>query len=452
MLINADQLDTSPPEWLADGIIPLVGAGFVYGKRHWGKSLVVDQELGLDVANGEDFFGHKVKKGSVVVCLGEGLYDAGVRKQARLAREQQDRNTEAARIAAEQGYEAAGQWMAEQPPYTDESLFIITEPFTLPFGPGAGGEMHPSLRQVITQLKQIPDLQLVVLDSFADFADGLSISNDTSASRAIKGLKAMVRELDCCVIAVAHPTEDGKKMLGAGRLGNAADFVIRIEPDEGTAPGEPQTASLVCEKNKYGPKFEPFGYRIEPAAWFEPARDEETGELIEGADPVLITSATVRPHDDEKGQGTGLRLPGAASTYQPEPLPALTAVPEDKPRKRNGIRPRPQAFRATGIQQAAAQPQRTAESAPAQPPADERERDRLVSALISGSCDDCGAGPGVTCNPHVAGGGLVHLDSGPLVVAHISRISDAFQQLSAADRELFLAQFKAGNAPAGLAA
>jgi AAA domain len=336
MLIRAADLDTSAPEWLADGMIPRVGVGFVYGKSYWGKSLMVDGELALAVANGTPFFNNATIQGDVIVCLGEGLYDAGARKQARLAREQQDRLDFAAQIAVGVGEDAAKAWLDEQPPYTDDHLLIWPDRFTIPFtriGSDGEGEPTRSLQRFINAASRMKDLELVVIDAISDFTGGLSISNDTSANRLMLGMKEISRQLNCCVIAVAHPTADDKKMLGAGRLFNAADFVIKIEPDENNAPGNPQSVAVISEKNKYGPKFAPTGYIIEPCQWMEPVLDyqgNQTGEM------ALIKSATIRQNDDDV-QGAPVLSKRVAKQIKRD-LPKLMPADDGRRKKRSGIK------------------------------------------------------------------------------------------------------------------
>jgi AAA domain len=335
MLIEASNAEIAPVESLADGMIPRVGAGFVYGKSYWGKSLLINGELALAVANGTEFFGRKTIKGSVIVALGEGAYDATIRKQARLKREEQDRLDRAAEIGVKEGMDAARAWLESLPPYTDEKLNFWPDPFTVPvtrIGNDGEGAITSSLQRFINSAKQIKDLELVVLDSLSDFSGGLSISNDTSANRMILGLKEMVRQLNCCVICVAHPTADGKKMIGAERLFNAADFVIKIEPDENNAPDMPQSASILCQKYKYGPKFAPTGYTIEPHAWWQPEFDEDdepTGKV------TLVSSATVRQREGEqKIYNAPVDLTDDIEPYE------LITPPSDRPVKRSGMKRR----------------------------------------------------------------------------------------------------------------
>jgi hypothetical protein len=282
-LVKAYDLDTSPPEFLVEDIIPFTGIGFIWGESRVGKSLLTNGELALAITNGAEFFGKKTVQSSVAICLGEGLYDAGVRKLARLAREQQDRLEIAEQLLrAKNDVDKVSRWFEELPEYTDDNLYFMTEPFVLPLD--NGGEKTSSLRSAMSSLKQIPDLGIVILDSLADFTPSLSISNDASANRIVQGMKMMARELDCVVLAVAHPLRDNSRMLGAGRLFNSSDFVIKIEAEGAVGTG----ATVSCEKNKYGRPFEPFGYTIESCAW----EDEESGAIVE--------TATVRSRQEQE--------------------------------------------------------------------------------------------------------------------------------------------------------
>jgi hypothetical protein len=324
-------LDTSPPEWTVDEIIPRVGFGILHGPSYSGKSLVADNELALAIANGAPFFGKATVTGCTVVALGEGLYDAGVRLEARLARQARDDDALVERGANDEEREAI---RAAIPPYTSERVFIIDSPFTIPVT--QQGEPSESMAHVIAQLRVIPDLELLVIDALSDFSGGLSISNDASANRYVLGLKMLVRELDCVVLVVAHNTVDNKKMIGAQRFFNAADFDIKVTPDD-NAPGDLKTATMTCKKAKYGPEFEPISYQIEPLQW-EQALEVEDGEESENGEPEMVTvrSATVRHQADEQALGaSALRLPGQGRAPNRE-LPEVSDVP--RMRKRHGVR------------------------------------------------------------------------------------------------------------------
>jgi hypothetical protein len=300
-LVRAGALDTTAPEWLVEGIIPITGTGFIWGESRWGKSLLVNGELALAIANGTEFFGRPTVQGSVAICLGEGVYDAGLRKQARLALEQSERLAVKTGLEEQFGEESAQEWLDSQPPYTDDNLFFLTEPFALPLD-NKGVPTH-GLTTALDSMRQIQNLSLIILDSLGDFTPGLAITNDASANRAVQGMKLLARELEAVVLAVAHPVRDGSRMLGAGRLFNSADFVMKVEPDSGsTQYTDVRSATVYCEKNKYGKPFEPFSYFINPVSWM----DEDGG---------LIQTATIMSnveYDDVE-----------QVTQEPKPIPTL---------------------------------------------------------------------------------------------------------------------------------
>jgi AAA domain len=331
MLIDADQLDTSLPEWLVEDMIPRVGVGFWYGHRYTGKSLAVDVELALAIANGVPFFGREVVQGKVIVGLGEGLLDAGVRKQVRLEREKQDRVARAAQIAVNEGDEVAKAWLDAQPPYVDSNLKYLTKPFALATVRDDGeAEISKSLRAFIARAKKIKDLELVILDSLSDFTGTISISNDTSANRIMQGLKMLASELNCFVLCVAHPTEKGDKMIGAGRLGNGADFIAKSTPEGKNGEGR-EISTVTCEKNKYGGRFEPFSYEVEKYKWYEPIVDEfgdPTGEA------KLASSATIRQLDVDDSPRDENKVIALDEDYEPF---SPVNINDGRPRKRSGI-------------------------------------------------------------------------------------------------------------------
>ena len=251
---------------------------------------------------------------------------ATVRKVARLAREQSDRVAYAAQIAVAHGDDVAKAWLSQQKPYTDDNLKYDVTPFTVPVMRADGeGEITTSLQGFINRAAKYPNLELVVLDSISDYTGGLSILNDTSANRLMLGLKWLARELECCIVCVAHPTEKGDKMLGAGRLGNAADFVIRSTPERSKTRDGEDVSTVTCEKNKYGGRFTPFSYKVEKHSWSQPVLDYQDNPTDEMVD---VESATIRSLDDEKHSLRPMR--------RKMPLPTLMTA-SGPPRKRNGL-------------------------------------------------------------------------------------------------------------------
>jgi hypothetical protein len=415
-LIRAEQLDTSPVGQLVEGMTPDLGCGFLYGPSYLGKTLIALQELALAVANGTPFLGHGTTRGIVAYLFGEGLTDAGVRLKARRVREQYDRQQRAREIARAQGQPAAGEWLASLPPYTDANLLIMPRGFEVPFSPQLALGAPPELRRAVTEISTgaaalaeeagEPDLALglVVLDAAADFTS-LSLNNDTSANRFMHGLKWVSEKLDCFVLAIAHPAEKNAKTMSlpGTRLKNSSDWVARIEPDlEASADGTP-SATIIAEKVKSGGLFDPVGYVIEKIQWKEP--DPETGGMR------LVRSATIRARETPGLPDMRPDLRQAAQEQYPELLPQAEPVPE-KPRKRNGIKPRT----ACQLIRPAA-PSDRSEQAP-EPAAGPESLD---ARLLSVTCPVCQAGPGTSCT---AGGSAVDylvLGARPLVTCHIDR-------------------------------
>jgi hypothetical protein len=276
-IIHFSDMDSTPPRYLVEGMIPEgPSIGFVWGPSRAGKSLLVNVELALAVVNGADFAGRKTSEGSVAIVFGEGKYDAGIREQARLARGYADRE----RVASNLQEPERSKWLEENPEWHDDGLFAITAPFELPLS--SHGEPTLDLKVVIAQLKMIPNLKLVILDALSDFTN-LSISNDTSANRVVQGMKMLARELECVVLAIAHPNYNDKRMRGP-RLFNAADFVVRIMPDD----DESGLATVVCEKLKCGAPWSPFSYKIESTSIY--VDDGEGNEIVVDSATIRITS------------------------------------------------------------------------------------------------------------------------------------------------------------------
>lgn len=324
-LIAAEEIAENPPEWLVKDLIPFMGTGFVWGPSRVGKSLLVNGELALAVANGTEFFGHEVAQGSVAIAFGEGYYDARTRLTARLIREREDREEVARRLAESKGADAAQAWLETLPAYDDSAIYFRNEPFLLPLD--NGGEPTQSLKGAIAELKTIENLSLVILDALSDFTPSLSISNNASANRVVSGMKLLARELGCVVLAVAHPVTSGRKMAGDGRLFNASDFVIQVTPDE--SPGRTsigQAATVNCEKVKYGKPFDPFGYYVDRISWEHEYVDDD-GELT--GETALAESATVRSMDPSVG---------AFADAPPRPKRALPRPVRASAPRRAGVR------------------------------------------------------------------------------------------------------------------
>jgi hypothetical protein len=321
-LIDASRLNTAPLVYMIEDMLPECGAGFFWGPSGSGKTFTI-LDAALSVCNAKPFMGHATLPGSVAYMCGEGQGGLGVRVKGRLLRQNEDDAKAVAEIARTQGDEAARSFAATLAPYTSGNLKIETKPFPLHFT--GGGKPNEDLEKAMSELRRLnspgpdddpetwPYLRLVVLDALENFAGQLSVSHRSSANRIIATMQWMAAELQCCVLAVAHPVTapgGGQKMVGSDRLFAAADFVIQYAPDEVAAPGALSTATISCQKSKDDTKFTSFGVELHPCEWDEPLMDEnwepiplmdgETGEQAtdEHGKPAWmterVTSQTVR--------------------------------------------------------------------------------------------------------------------------------------------------------------
>jgi hypothetical protein len=396
-LIRAADLDTSPPTYVVKGMLPDLGCGFGYGDSYTGKSLTLGVELCLAIANGVPYFGHETVQGSAVWGLGEGLPDAGVRIKARLIRENADREARAAWIEMAEGKDAADAWLAAQPPYTDDRMFIRKSAFQVPFN--SLNQPSEELRQAARELGLIRDLRLVVLDT-ARRHTSLSLSNGTSSNRFMLGLGWLAAQLQCTVMAIGHPVSKGRGETGlpGDTLFGASDFVWRIKAGPDSTDAAPN-AVILAEKVKSGPLFPPIAYELEPIQWRQQPTDPETGREITGVAPVLVQSVTVRQREDEQAPADDSDLEPAITRSRP-PLPQAEPVPSSRPRRRTGIRPQASLWDAPG--QAA--------------------KDDMTTTLLSVPCPACPAPVGTGCQQTEDPDDRIMLSDKPLITVHLPRI------------------------------
>lgn len=380
-LMNARDLDTSAVRYVVDQMFYETGGGFVHGPSGAGKSYAFLTKLALDVANGAPFFGHKTVRGNVVVALGEGVSDAGIRTKAQLAQHAEEVADRYAEILASEGQDAADEFAAAQLPYTDEGVIVEDAPFSIPF---EKGKPSVSLQRFIASVEGA-EPALVIYDAMADFCgDAPSITNDSTANRFSMGVKYMVDQLNCFVLGIGHDTEKGDKMLGAGRFKNAADVMIGVKPGN----GDGEVSGVVSEKAKASTKFRSFSYTAVPKEWDEPVMD----------DFGFPTGKTERVHThvvkllDDSDEGTGFVLPSAARELPAGMLPAMRTVQPKTIRKRTGVRI------ATGLSV--------------------EERAARVGELLSQPCHECGAAATGSCNPLP---GSLFSTIAPGIQLHVSR-------------------------------
>ena len=346
---EASRRNTSPLVYMVEGILPENGAGFFWGPSGSGKTFTI-LDMALAVANGQPWLGHRTLPGAVAYAAGEGGAGLGIRIKARVLRQDQDNTAAIAAVARDQGDEAARALAATLPPYTSGNLIVTDKPFPMHFL--RSNKPNDDLAQAMNELRRQntpppdadeetlanwPYLRLIILDALENFAGQLSVSNRSSANRIVATMQWMAAELQCCVLAVAHPVGRGEneKMVGSDRLFAAADFVIRYAPDTVAAPGALDTATISCQKSKDDVKFPPFGVELHPCEWDEPKLDTEwnpipvpgeDGEQARDGQGALlwetekVTSQTIRLIEQDVKAATAPARPAAAA---PAPAPEL---------------------------------------------------------------------------------------------------------------------------------
>ena len=370
-LFDASRLNTPRLVYMIEDMLPECGAGFFWGPSGSGKTFTI-LDAALSIANARPFLGHATLPGTVAYMCGEGQAGLGIRVKARLLRQEQDDTKVIAEIARTQGDEAARSYIATLRPYTSDNLKIRDQSFPMHF---TGGRPNEDLTQVMEDLRTLnspppgaseeairdwPYLRLVILDALENFAGDLSVSHRSSANRIVNTMQWMAGELQCCVLAVAHPvTGPGgeMKMVGSDRFKAAADFMIRYAPDDVAAPGALDSATISSEKSKDDVKFKPFGVELHPCEWDEPKVDDnwepipytdENGQPATDPETGMpwvtekVTSQTVRLI--ERDTSSGAKPPAAQAMPSPvlrDNRPVSRIRPILRPEPRSTVHPVP---------------------------------------------------------------------------------------------------------------
>lgn len=249
MLLKARRLDTTPPEDVIKGMLPETGVAFLYGPSWHGKSLVV-LAMEMAIANGLPFMGREVKQGRAVMSMGEGLYDAGVRKQALIM------------ASGEAGITLS-----------DAGLFFEDQGFDL------GDKTQAQL--AIQRWKPIAGLQIAAIDPVTMFTGGRPIESPAVAARLMSNAIMISQQLRVLILLVHHTTKNSDDMRGAKVLFDLADCVIFVKDNV-----------ISHRKMKAGPLPDPAEFEIEPVGWI----DDETGEMVRTA---IVRQVTDDLDDDD---------------------------------------------------------------------------------------------------------------------------------------------------------
>lgn len=257
-LLDVAALRALPPmRWRIHHVLPTEGFGAIYGPSGSGKSfLVID--MAAAVAGASEWFGHKVKRGSVLYVALEG--GAGISK----------------RIKA---------WeMANEQAYPDGVRFLI-ESFKL--------LDQDDVLALAAAIDAAGGADVILIDTLNRAAPGADENGPEDAGRILEAVKSLQQMTGGLVLLVHHSGKDTTKgMRGHSSLFAGMDAVIATSRSAGAR-------SWCVEKCKDGPEGDAKQFSLSVL------------DVDEDEDGDPITSCAVAQPEDGTGdfQATGPRPP-----------------------------------------------------------------------------------------------------------------------------------------------
>lgn len=223
-LLDADELESRPPEWLVRGVLETDSLALLFGASGCGKSFVA-VDLALSVATGTPFHGRPVRQGPVVYIAGEGRNGLGRRFDAWCAHHQTSRK--GAPIAVSR---SSAKFL------TAENLKDVAEAL-----------------DEFAQSKGVP--ALILVDTLArNFGPGDENSTQ-DMSRFIDAVDAMRLRYPGCTVLIVHHVglTDKHRPRGNGALTGGVDIEYRLERSD-------STLTMSNLKMKDGPEPAPIAF------------------------------------------------------------------------------------------------------------------------------------------------------------------------------------------------
>lgn len=222
-VITLSQFATlQPPGWVVDGLIPRGGISLLFAPENTGKSFFA-LDMGLSVARGVLFLGHKVSAGQVLYIAGEGAFGY------------------VNRVAAYQQEKASQGWGNAPFHFIADSINLSTP------------EGRAELGSVMAQL--LPDLPItIIIDTLHACMPGLDENSSKDIGKFTEIALELVRELRVTVLLVHHSKKGENEYRGHSSIAAACDSMIMIEAE----PGD-RDLRISCRKMKDGAYFADFG-------------------------------------------------------------------------------------------------------------------------------------------------------------------------------------------------
>jgi RecA-family ATPase len=207
-LLTRAELHAMPdPEWIVPEVLAADSFAVLYGAPGAAKSFMA-LDLACSIASGHIFHGAVVKRGQVLVSVGEGLRGMKWREEAwTLAHHEAD--TEA----------------------LDRNLHIL--PRAVHLLEEKEADMFINTAEYIAQTSSEP-LRLVIIDTLARAMVGGDENSAKDMGMAVDVCERIRRATGATVLAVHHSGVEGTRERGSTSLRGAADTSIMMQKDEGT--------------------------------------------------------------------------------------------------------------------------------------------------------------------------------------------------------------------------
>jgi hypothetical protein len=229
------------PTWLIDEILPADALCVLYGLPGTAKSFI-GLDWAMSIANGDEWLGRKVKRGSVLYVAAEGA----------------------------RGYtQRVAAWKSKKGIEGSAGVQFLCEPVRL--------TSHQEVERLINSVETAGiSPTLIVFDTFARCFDG-----DDNSARDVSLLVSAVDRIrvatGATILLIHHSRKDDSSFRGSGALHGAVDMMVHVAKSDGLV-------NIKCEKMKDGREFDAILMKLYPfegSAILAPA--DESASFASGA-------------------------------------------------------------------------------------------------------------------------------------------------------------------------
>ncbi len=227
-LLSATRVLSLPnPKWLAEYVIPERSLSMLWGAPNVGKSFVT-LDLACSVALGNGWLAHPTEAGPVIYVAGEGVSSF----KRRL-----------------------GAWLHYNESHIDDlsNLSFVNWPI----------QLHEGVESFL-RLARPADPVLVIIDTLAASALGVSEDSTEGVGPVIKSLLKIRKELDTAVMVVHHTGWNTDHERGSSAYRGAMDTSIEIKGEKG------YRRTLIGHKQRDAELFDPIRLRLHEVSWVGP--------------------------------------------------------------------------------------------------------------------------------------------------------------------------------------